>query len=184
MIFHENGIEGSFLVEPEPHGDDRGRFARVWCATEFADHGIDAAWVQANTGFSTRRGTLRGLHYQLPPAAEAKLVRCTRGALFDVVVDVRDRSQTRHSWFGTELTEDNGRSVFVPEGCAHGYLTLADATELAYLTSAVYTPELERGVRFDDPLLRIAWPGAPTVISERDAGWPGLKRSSDTVGEP
>jgi dTDP-4-dehydrorhamnose 3,5-epimerase len=177
VIFHENGIEGSFLVQSEPHGDDRGSFARVWCATEFAAHGIDASWAQANAGFSTRRGTLRGLHFQLPPAAEAKLVRCTRGALFDVVVDVREGSPTRHTWFGAELTENNGRSMFIPEGCAHGYLTLTDATELSYLTSAVYTPELERGVRFDDPLLQIAWPETPSVISNRDAAWPWLATS-------
>lgn len=182
MIFRATGIEGAFLVEPEPRSDDRGRFLRVWCASEFADHGIDTTWVQANAGFSTRRGTLRGLHVQLPPAAEAKLVRCTRGALFDVVVDVREHSSTRHRWFGTELTEDDGRSVYVPEGCAHGYLTLRDATELAYLTSAFYAPDLERGVHYRDPLIQIEWPDTPTVISDRDAAWPWLERSEDAGG--
>jgi dTDP-4-dehydrorhamnose 3,5-epimerase len=178
LTFDETCIEGAFIVEPEPRGDQRGRFARVWCAAEFADHGIHATWVQANAGFSTKRGTLRGLHFQLAPAAEAKLVRCTRGALFDVVVDMREDSPTRHRWFGAELTEDNSRSVYMPEGCAHGYLTLRPATELSYLTSASYAPELERGVRYDDPLLQIAWPAEPDVISERDAAWQWLDRSA------
>lgn len=174
MIFHPVGVDGAFLIEPEPHGDERGRFSRVWCAREFADHGITATWEQANSGFSVRRWTLRGLHVQLPPASEAKLVRCTRGSIFDVIVDVRDESPTRFRWFGVEIGEDDARSVYIPEGCAHGYLTLRDASEVSYLTSAAYAPASERGVHYADPLIGIEWPGTPQVISHRDANWPML----------
>lgn len=172
MILRETPLEGVLVVEAEPVGDERGTFARVWCARELGAVGVEATWVQANVGRSTRAGTLRGLHHQLPPAAETKLVRCTRGALYDVVVDLRPQSETRWRSFGIELAEAAPVSVLVPPGCAHGYLTLVDETEISYLTSAYYAPELERGVNFADPVLGIAWPAPVRVVSERDRGWP------------
>jgi dTDP-4-dehydrorhamnose 3,5-epimerase len=143
---------------------------------EFADHGIDFRPVQANMGFSYHRGTVRGMHYQTAPAAEAKLVRCTRGAIFDVLVDLRPSSATYLQWFGTELSAENGRMLFVPGHCAHGYQTLEDASEMLYHTSAFYAPEAVRGVRFDDPAFGIAWPLPVSAVSEQDRGWPFVER--------
>jgi dTDP-4-dehydrorhamnose 3,5-epimerase len=180
MIFTRTAIEGSFLIDPEPHTDERGSFARVWCRKEFMDHGIEVEWLQANAATSRLAGTLRGLHYQPAPAHEAKLVRCSRGALFDVVVDVREHSPSRFAWFGVELADASGRSVYVPAGCAHGYLTLRDDTEITYFTSAFYVAGKEHGICFDDPLLRIEWPGQPTVIAERDRCWPKLQGANPT----
>jgi dTDP-4-dehydrorhamnose 3,5-epimerase len=174
VIFRRTPISGAFLVETEPYEDERGRFARVFCAGEFAEHGLETSYVQANSGFSVARATLRGLHYQLPPYAETKLVRCTRGAVFDVIADLRTGSPSHFQWFGVELEPDSGLSVYVPQGCAHGYVTLADATEVSYLTSASYAPELERGVHFADPTLAIEWPLTPAVVSDRDSSWPFL----------
>lgn len=164
-------IDGAFLVHPDPVPDERGLFARVWCAEEFARHGISTLPVQSNTGFSPRAGTLRGLHYQVAPALEAKLVRCTRGGVFDVIVDLRDGSPTQGQWFGTELTADNRAGLYVPPLCAHGYLTLLPDTELEYLATAPYTPGAARGLRHDDPAIGIRWPAPVTVISERDSTW-------------
>ena len=156
------------MIEPERHGDERGYFARTWCAREFADHGLEAGLAQCSLSFNHRRGTLRGLHYQAPPFAEVKLVRCTRGALFDVGVDVRPDSATFRKWVGVELTPENGRALYIPRGFAHGFLTLADATEVAYQISAEYSPAHGRGIRWNDPLLGIAWPGAVEMIAARD----------------
>ena len=172
MRFTETDVVGARVIDPSPHQDDRGRFMRAWCAREFAEHGINFAPVQANMGLSIRKGTMRGMHYQIEPALEAKLVRCTRGAIFDVVVDLRPASSTYGRWFGTELSAENGRMLYLPEGCGHGYQTLQDDTEMHYMASAYYTPDAARGVRFDDPAFQIQWPLAVTVISEQDRSWP------------
>lgn len=148
---------------------------RAWCAREFADHGIHFQPVQANLGFSVKKGTLRGLHFQQAPALESKLVRCTRGSIFDVVVDLRTDSPTFARWYGTTLSADNGRMLFLPALCAHGYQTLEENTEMYYMTSAYYAPDCVRGARFDDPLFAIGWPLVPTIISEQDRAWPLMR---------
>jgi dTDP-4-dehydrorhamnose 3,5-epimerase len=154
---------------------------RAWCQREFAEAAIDFAPVQANMGSSLRKGTIRGLHYQIAPALEAKLVRCTRGEVFDVVVDLRPTSPTYRSWYGTYLSAENARMLYVPEGCAHGCQSTEDDTEIYYMASAFYSPNEVRGVRYDDPVLRIRWPLPPSSISDQDLGWPLL--SSFTNGE-
>jgi len=176
MRFMKVEIAGAWVIDPEPREDDRGRFMRAWCSREFAENGIDFSPVQANMGFSLRKGTVRGLHFQERPAAEAKLVRCTRGSIYDVVVDMRPDSPTYLRWHGVALSAENGRMLFVPELCAHGYQTLEDSTEIHYMTSAFYTPSLARGARFDDPAFGIPWPCAPTAVSEQDRGWPLIVR--------
>jgi len=172
MRFTQTEIAGAWVINPTPHEDDRGRFFRAWCAQEFAEDGINFAPVQANMGFSIRKGTVRGMHFQAAPALEAKLVRCTRGAMFDVVLDVRPDSKTYGKWYGVELTADNARMLYLPEGCAHGYQTLEDRTEMHYMASRIYTPNFAKGVRFDDPAFQIHWPLAVSVISEQDRSWP------------
>ena len=176
MRFTETDIVGAKVIDPNPHEDDRGRFMRAWCAREFAELGIDFVPVQANMGFSVRMGTTRGMHFQTEPALEAKLVRCTRGAIFDVVLDLRPASPSYGNWHGTELTAENGRMLYLPEGCAHGYQTLQEGTEMHYMTSAYYTPSAARGARFDDPVFRIQWPLDATVVSEQDRNWPLVVR--------
>jgi len=172
MHFREVGITGARVIDPNPHEDDRGRFMRAWCSREFHEHSLDFLPVQANLGFSTHKGTLRGMHFQTAAAPEAKLVRCTRGAIFDVALDLRPESPTFRKWYGVELSARNGRMLYVPELCAHGYQTLEENTEMYYMTSAFYTPDAVRGVRFDDPAFKIQWPLAATVISEQDRNWP------------
>ncbi len=176
MRFTETVIPGAWVIDPDPHVDDRGRFMRTWCAREFTEHGLHFAPVQANTGFNVRKGTVRGMHFQTEPALEAKLIRCTRGAIFDAVLDLRSESLTYGKWYGTELTPDNGKMLYVPERCAHGYQTLEDCTDVFYITSAFYTPSAARGVRFDDPAFGIQWPLAVTKISEQDRSWPLVER--------
>ena len=176
MRFEKNGIAGSWVIEPSAHEDDRGRFFRAWCSKEFLDQGINFLPVQANMGFNLRKGTVRGMHFQLAPALEAKLVRCTRGAMFDVVLDLRPGSETYGKWHGAELTAENGRMLFLPEHCAHGYQTLEDKTEMHYMASQFYTPAAARGVRFDDPAFNIQWPLPATMISEQDRNWPLIER--------
>ena len=172
MIFHDTELAGVRLIELERRTDERGFFARVWDPAELESAGLNPALAQASVAFNDRRGTLRGLHFQAEPHAEAKLVRCTRGAVFDVVVDLRRDSPTFRRWVGIELREDDGRMLYVPEGLAHGYLTLEDATETLYLISEPYAPDAARGVRWNDPAFVIEWPAKPTVISERDRSWP------------
>lgn len=172
MRFTSTPLAGVWVIDPDFRQDERGRFFRAWCAEEMEQHGIRFHPLQANMGFSLRRGTTRGMHFQVEPAPEAKLVRCTRGSMFDVALDLRPDSPTRGRWFGTELTADNGRMLFVPEGCGHGYQTLEDGTEMHYMTSQVYTPSAARGARFDDPAFRIQWPLEPTAVSEQDRNWP------------
>lgn len=178
MKFTETHIAGAWVVDPTPHRDDRGYFMRAWCAREFAEHKVPFAPLQANMGFSHRKGTIRGLHYQVAPALEAKLVRCTRGAIYDVAVDLRANSPTFGKWFGTELSAQNGRMLLVPEGCAHGCQSLEDNTEIFYMASAYFSPGDARGLRYDDPALAITWPHPVSMISEQDRNWPSLVRSA------
>jgi dTDP-4-dehydrorhamnose 3,5-epimerase len=171
MQFTETGLEGAWIVDVEPLSDDRGFFGRTWCAKEFAEHGMVADIAQCNLSYNHRKGTLRGLHYQVPPAAEAKFVRCTAGAVHDVIVDVRPGSGTYLQWVGVDLTAENRRALYVPPMFAHGYLTLTDGAEVIYQVSEFYTPGAERGARYDDPAFGIDWPVAIEVVSEKDAGW-------------
>lgn len=175
MHFAKTIIEGAMVIDPAPHADARGRFMRAWCLKEFAEQGLAFEPVQANMGFSTQRGTVRGMHFQAEPASEAKLVRCTRGAMFDVVLDLRPESPSYGAWHGVELSGENGRMLYLPEGCAHGYQTLEADTEMHYMTSAFYTPAAVRGARFDDPAFGIVWPLVVTEVSEQDRNWPLTK---------
>lgn len=175
MIFSETPLSGAYCIEIEKHVDERGFFARGWCQQEFEAHGLVSRVVQANISYNHKLGTLRGLHYQAAPQAETKLVRCTRGAIWDVIVDLRPGSPTRGQWHGETLTADNYRMLYVPEEFAHGYITLRDDVEVAYQVSQIYTPGAERGIRWDDPAFRIAWPVQPRVISAKDARWPDFR---------
>jgi dTDP-4-dehydrorhamnose 3,5-epimerase len=176
MRFTETDLVGAWVIDPSPHEDDRGRFMRAWCAREFAEHGIEFLPVQANLGYSVRMGTIRGMHYQEAPALEAKVVRCARGAIFDVVIDLRPESPSYGEWYGVVLSTVTGRMLYVPERCAHGYQTLEDETEMYYMTSGFYAPSSVRGVRFDDPAFKIQWPLVATDVSEQDLKWPLLER--------
>jgi len=176
MRFTKIALIGGWVIDPNPHEDERGRFMRAWCKREFADHDLDFLPVQANMGYSINKGTVRGMHFQKAPTLEAKLVRCTRGAIYDVVLDVRPRSPTYGEWYGIELSAENGRMLYVPEHCAHGYQTLEEYTETYYLTSGYYAPNCVRGVRFDDPAFSIQWPIAVTLVSEQDRNWPLVDR--------
>lgn len=177
MTFTSASIEGSYIIDPELHGDERGFFARIFCAREFASRGLASDLVQTNMSYSAERGTMRGLHYQEAPHQEAKLIRCTRGAVFDVVVDVRPESTTFMEWMGVELTAKNRRMVYVPEGCAHGMLTLVADTEVFYPVSDFYSPDVEQGIRYDDPAFNIDWPIDVRVISSKDRTWPDFQVS-------
>jgi len=175
MIFTETPIPGAFLLEPERLCDERGFFARTWCQKDFTARGLNPNLVQCSTSFNAKAGTLRGLHYQLPPHMEAKLVRSTRGAIFDVIVDLRDGSGTFGQWVGFELSAENGHALYIPEGIAHGFQTLLPETEVFYQISTHYAPESARGVAWDDPELAIAWPPADKrIISDSDARRPLL----------
>ena len=175
MNFTETELTGAFVIDIEPHRDDRGYFARVWCAREFEEHGLNTGLVQCNVAYNTRKGILRGMHYQQQPYSEVKLVRCTRGAVYDVIIDMREGSPTHLQWTGVELTAENHRMLYVPEGFAHGYVTLLDDSELFYQVSEFYTPHAEGGVRWNDPLVAIEWPDiGELLISEKDRAWPLL----------
>jgi dTDP-4-dehydrorhamnose 3,5-epimerase len=171
MIFKETKLPGAFVIEPEKIEDERGFFARAWCKEEFAAHGLEPRFVQFNLAGSEKAGTLRGLHYQAPPHQEARLVRCTKGAIYDVIVDLRSDSPMRGQWIGTELTARNHRMLYIPAGFAHGYQTLADHSEVFYSVTAFYAPEAERGLRYDDPAFDIEWPREVQAISEKDRQW-------------
>ncbi|HTP30174.1 MAG TPA: dTDP-4-dehydrorhamnose 3,5-epimerase [Anaeromyxobacteraceae bacterium] len=177
MRFLPTGLRGTYVIEQERIVDERGWFARTWCSREFAERGLDPGLVQCSVSFNPRRGTVRGLHYQVPPFAEVKLVRCSRGALFDVAADLRPDSATFGRWIGVELTPENGRMLYIPRGFAHGFITLADATEVSYQMSTAFSPDHARGVRFSDPLVRVEWPRPPEVISPRDRDAPDLSPS-------
>jgi dTDP-4-dehydrorhamnose 3,5-epimerase len=172
MYFTETDISGAKVIDPSPREDQRGRFMRAWCAREFADNGLNFVPVQANLGFGYKKGTIRGMHFQVAPALEAKLVRCTKGSIFDVVLDLRPDSRTYRRWYGIELSAKNGRMLYVPEQCAHGYQTLEDETEMYYMASQFYAPASARGVRYDDPAFNILWPLAVTMVSDQDRNWP------------
>ena len=172
MRFLATPVTDAFVVEPEFIEDERGFFARSWCQREFAAHGLNPALVQCSISFNRQKGTLRGMHFQTRPHEEAKLVRVTRGAAYDVALDVRPDSPTLGRHVAVILTAENRRMLYIPEGCAHGYLTLEDATEVAYQMSAFFEPEAARGVRFDDPAFGIPWPDEVRVIAERDRNYP------------
>jgi dTDP-4-dehydrorhamnose 3,5-epimerase len=172
MTFHETKLQGVFEIRIEPLRDERGFFARSWCQTEFKAHGLNPALVQCNISFNGRKGTLRGMHYQLAPYAEAKLIRCTRGAIYDVIVDLRRESPTFKQWVSVVLTAEKRNMAYVPEDCAHGFLTLEDETEVLYQMSQFFSAESARGVRWNDPAFQIAWPHEIAVISERDKNYP------------
>lgn len=172
MIFSETELPGAHIIDLDLIEDDRGFFARAWSQDEFAEHGLQTRVVQSNVAYNKRRGTLRGMHFQVAPHEEAKLIRCTRGALYDVIIDLRPDSPTYAKWIGVELSADNLRMLYVPEGLAHGYQTLEDETEAFYQVSEFYTPEAERGIRWDDPQFNIRWPPVDErIISEKDASW-------------
>ncbi|MEO4001487.1 dTDP-4-dehydrorhamnose 3,5-epimerase [Mesorhizobium sp. CAU 1732] len=177
MRFVEAGLDGAWLIEPEPVADERGSFARTFCTREFADHGLESNFVQHSVSHSVNRGTLRGLHFQHEPHAEVKVVSCIRGAILDVIVDMRPGSPTRRRWISVELTPQNRRQIYIPKGFAHGFITLDDDSVVSYLISEFYTPGAASGLRYDDPTLGIDWRETPTVISERDQGWTWLEAS-------
>src|SRR5262245_37082794 len=174
MIFTKTVIPGAFIIEPERIEDDRGFFARTWCEREVKGHGLATRWAQSSISYNKRRGTLRGLHYQAPPHEEAKLVRCTMGAIYDVIVDLRQDSPAFKQHVAVTLSAKNRTMLYVPEGCAHGFQTLEDETEVTYQISQFYSPEHGRGVRWDDPALAIPWPRAERVMIARDRDYPDL----------
>lgn len=177
MTFRETKLPGVFEVHLEPISDERGFFARSWCQKEFEDYGLNTRLVQCNVSLNTRKGTLRGMHYQAAPHAEAKVVRCAAGAIYDVVLDLRAQSATFKQWFSAVLSAEKRNMLYIPEGCAHGFLTLEDATEVFYQMSEFYHADLSRGVRWNDPAFQIVWPEKVQVISERDRTYPDF----DTV---
>jgi dTDP-4-dehydrorhamnose 3,5-epimerase len=175
MRFTATKLGGSFIIEPEPHEDGRGLFARTFCAREFREQGLADSFVQCNTSWNARKGTVRGLHYQISPSSEVKLVRCTAGALWDVIVDLRPDSPTYMQHVGIELTATNRLALYIPEMFGHGFQTLEDGTEVFYQMSEFYAPKLARGFRHDDPKLKIEWPLPATSISDQDLSWPLLE---------
>jgi dTDP-4-dehydrorhamnose 3,5-epimerase len=178
MIFTESRLSGAYLVDLERLTDERGFFARSYCAEEFAARGLGPELRQCSVSYNAHKGTLRGMHYQSAPHEEHKLVRCTAGAIFDVIVDVRTTSPTYRHWFGAELTAGNRRSLFIPPGFAHGFVSLTDHTEVYYMISVAYAPQASRGFRWNDPAFAIEWPLPPAVISARDAAYPLLDGAS------
>jgi dTDP-4-dehydrorhamnose 3,5-epimerase len=172
--YHQTPLAGAFVIEPERVEDDRGYFARTFCEMEFAEHGLNPRVTQCSVSQNRRQGTLRGLHFQKAPAEEAKLVRCSRGSIFDVVVDLRPGSPTFGHWFAETLSGLNGWMLYVPEGCAHGFQTLSDDVEVAYQMSTAYRPELSIGIRWNDPRLGITWPLPDPILSDRDRALPLL----------
>ena len=172
MLFTETSIPGAYLIDLEKRGDDRGFFARAFCEREFASRQLISRFVQVNSSLSVHKGTLRGMHYQLAPKAETKLVRCIRGSLYDLILDLRAGSPSFGQSFGAELSAENRRMMYVPKGFAHGFITLEDNTEAFYFVDEFYAPEQERGLRWNDPAFHLSWPIAPVVLSEKDAGHP------------
>jgi dTDP-4-dehydrorhamnose 3,5-epimerase len=182
LIFTETLISGAFIVDLEKMEDERGFFARSFCQEKFRALGLKTEIAQSNVSFNRRLGTLRGMHLQVTPAAEAKLVRCTRGAVHDVIVDLRPDSSTYCKWIAVRMTEDDGRALYIPEGIAHGFQTLRDNTELFYQMFTFYAPEWQRGVRWDDPVFGIAWPLPDPILSERDRSYPLFDLSKPVFG--
>jgi dTDP-4-dehydrorhamnose 3,5-epimerase len=174
MRFTETELKGAWLIEPTPTWDDRGSFTRTFCEKEFADCSLATRFVQHSHSHSVRKGTLRGMHFQEAPFGEVKLVSCIQGAMFDVIIDLRSGSPTRHKWLGFELTPGNQHQLYIPAGFAHGFQTLTDDTIVSYLISQFYTPHASYGVRYDDPVFAIDWPMQPAAMSEKDRSWPLL----------
>lgn len=172
MKFNQSPLKGAYTIELEKRGDNRGFFARVFCSEEFAAAGLASSFAQINDSLNGKKGTLRGLHYQVTPSTEVKVVRCISGALFDVILDLRPQSPTFGKWFGETLSAENRLMMYCPKGFAHGFITLEENTEAFYLASDPYAPRLERGVRFNDPAFNIEWPIEPVEISEKDNAWP------------
>jgi dTDP-4-dehydrorhamnose 3,5-epimerase len=183
VIFTETTLTGAYIIDLERKEDSRGFFARSWCRKEFEDRGLCPQCVQVNVGFSPTKGTLRGMHYQIAPFQEVKVVRCTMGAIFDVIIDLRPESPTHRKWTGVELSSGNRRMLYVPEGVAHGYQTIEDNTEIYYQTSQFYSPDAARGVRFNDPAFGIAWPLAVANISNADGSWPDYADPSNKISK-
>jgi dTDP-4-dehydrorhamnose 3,5-epimerase len=184
MIFTETTLPGAYLIDIQPIEDPRGFFARAWCQQEFEAHGLVAHMVQTNISFNHYKGTLRGMHYQLAPYGEVKIIRCIRGAIYDVIVDLRPDSPTYLQWLGVELTSETHRMLYVPENFAHGFQTMADATEVTYQVSQFYTPAAEQGLCWNDPAIGIAWPLAVSVISEKDKSWTHVASSRQKQQSP
>lgn len=180
MIFKATELNDAYIIDLDKLADKRGFFARSFCINEFKEHGIEFPIVQANVSYNRYKRTLRGMHYQQEPHGEAKLVRCTNGAIFDAIIDVRPDSSTYMQWMGVELSERNYRMLYVPEGFAHGFITLEDETEVTYQVSEFYTPGAEKGIRWDDSTFNIDWPADPSIISEKDKTWPDFKRLINT----
>ena len=172
MIFTETKLKGAYIIGIEKHEDERGFFARSWCKREFQEIGLNTNILQSNIAFSKRRGTLRGLHYQTKPYEETKFIRCTKGIVYDTIIDLRPESSTYKKWVGIDLAEDNYRMLYVPEGFAHGYVTLTDNVEVSYQVSQFYALRYERGIRYNDPAFGINWPIDILVISDKDKSWP------------
>jgi len=175
MLFIETKLKGAYIIEPELKEDQRGFFARTWCQNEFREYNLNTSIVQCNISFNRRKGTLRGMHYQRHPYEEAKLVRCTMGAIYDVIIDLRPDSSTFRGWISVELSAENRKMLYIPEGFAHGFITLTDNSEVFYQMSQFYHPEYADGVRWDDPAFNIDWPLKVTVISEKDKSYPDFK---------
>jgi dTDP-4-dehydrorhamnose 3,5-epimerase len=178
MLFNPTKLKDAWVVEVEQREDERGFFARTWCKEEFRDRGLDTNLVQCSISFNKKAGTLRGMHFQLPPFAETKLVRCTQGAIYDVIIDLRQDSETFLQWVGVELSAENRKALYVPKGFAHGFQTLVDNTEVFYQISEVYAPDYARGLRWDDPIFKITWQQPVTVISLRDRNYEDYDRLS------
>jgi dTDP-4-dehydrorhamnose 3,5-epimerase len=181
MIFAETNLKGVYLIEPEQMGDDRGFFARTWCQKEFSEHGLNARLVQCNVSFNRRKGTLRGMHFQIPPFQEAKLVRCTRGAIYDVAIDLRRNSPTFKKYVAKILSFDNYKMMYIPEGFAHGFQTLTNETEVFYQMSEVYSRDHAKGVRWNDPSFGIEWPDDDRIILDRDKNYPDFEVQEITL---
>jgi len=182
VIFRDTPIAGALILEPERHVDERGSFARVWCARELERQGADARLVQCSISFNARKGTLRGLHYSVPPHAEVKVVRCVRGAMYDVLVDLRPGSPSYRRHFALTLTADNALALYVPEGVAHGFETLEDSTDVLYQMSVFFDPACARGVRWDDPAFGVPWPDVDPILSDRDRSYPDYDRRDNPDG--
>lgn len=178
MRFSETRLKGAFTIELDRFDDHRGSFLRGWCQREMDAHGLRSDFVQSNISLNPKRGTLRGMHWQIPPHGEIKLVRCVKGAVLDVIVDIREGSPTRLQWIGVELTGENFRSLYIPEGFAHGFQTLTDDVEVTYQVTRYYEASSARGLRYDDPMIGIDWPSKVTAISDADASWPELAKSA------
>lgn len=175
MIFNKTEFNGVFIIEIEKQIDERGFFARTWDKKKFEEYGLNSKLVQCNVSFNKKKGVLRGMHYQITPYEEAKLIRCTKGKIFDVIIDLRPKSNTFRQWFGVEISDENYKILYVPEGFAHGFQTLEDNTEVFYQMSEIYMPDYVRGIRYNDSIFDIKWPITPAIISEKDRIYPSFK---------